>query len=132
MKQFIYKLLFLIAVISVMGCENSPEPSKQVPTNETNVSELKASDQNDSSLIHTPTTPPEEVFEIVGTVAYKEVEGGFYAIDADDGSKYDPMNLPESFRKDGLKVKVTAYFRQDAISLHMYGSNIDIVDIAAR
>ena len=69
---------------------------------------------------------------VVGTVKYKEIEGGFYAIDTADGNKYDPINLPEAFRKDGLKVKVTARAKTDAMGFHMYGSIIEIVNISAQ
>ena len=69
---------------------------------------------------------------IVGNVTYKNIEGGFYAIDGDNGSKYDPINLPEPFRNDGLRVKVTARRKKDAMSLHMYGAIIEVVNIAAQ
>lgn len=68
----------------------------------------------------------------MGNVTYKNIEGGFYAIDADDGGKYDPINLPESFKKDGLKVKVTARIKKEAMSFHMYGTIIEVVNIEAQ
>ena len=55
-----------------------------------------------------------------------------FAIDGDDGRKYDPLKLPESFRKDGLQVKVSARIRRDAMSFHMYGAIIEVVNIAVR
>ena len=63
---------------------------------------------------------------------YKNLAGGFFAIDGVDGRKYNPINLPESFRKDGLRVKITARLRMDAMSIHMYGAIIEIVDIAEK
>ena len=71
-------------------------------------------------------------FEILGTVAYKDLEGGFFAIDGDDGSKYDPISLPESFRKEGLEVTVTARLRKHAMSIHLYGPIIKVVNIAGQ
>jgi len=94
---------------------------------EPNISEPNAPPSPDR-----PPTVPADSFEIVGTVVHKAIEGGFYAIDGDDGRKYDPINLPESFRKDGLRVIVTARRRTDAMSLHMYGAIIEIVNIAAE
>ena len=84
------------------------------------------------SSTEAPTPPAAEVFEIVGTVTYQEMEGGFYGIEAEDGSKYDPLNLPESFKKDGLKVQVKAQMKTDVIGFHMYGSIIEVMDIVAR
>ena len=66
-----------------------------------------------------------------GTVAHKRIEGGFFAIEAEDGAKYVPLDLPEDFAKDGLKVKVTGRPRPDLVSHHMYGTLIEIVDISA-
>ena len=39
-----------------------------------------------------------------GTIHYKSFEGGFYAIDADNGNAYDPTTLAPEFSKDGLRV----------------------------
>ncbi len=60
---------------------------------------------------------------------YKDIEGGFFAIDGDDGKTYDPINLPDSFKKDGLKVNITARFRKDVGGIHMVGDIIQIVNI---
>ena len=71
------------------------------------------------------------VFQIEGTVVYKELEGGFFAIDSDDGKKYNPVNLSEAFRKDGLKVNVSAQ-PYEGMSAQMYGTLIEIVDIVEQ
>ncbi len=65
-----------------------------------------------------------------GTVRWKAFEGGFFAIDADNGERYQPINLPSSFREDGLRVRVTAVERPDLVSTHMYGKLIEIVTIS--
>jgi hypothetical protein len=67
-----------------------------------------------------------------GTVSYKSFEGGFFAIEADDGSHYDPMHLPDAYAVDGLRVSVTAVLRLDLCSFHMYGLIIDIVSISTQ
>jgi hypothetical protein len=127
MKHIIHALLILICVVALVGCKAKTDSSQDIQNTEPNVSE-----SNEPSSSESTPAPPADSFEIVGTVTYKNIEGGFYAIDGDDGSKYDPVNLPESFRKDGLKVKVTARLKTDAMSFHMYGSIIDIVNIAAQ
>ena len=108
MKHILHALLIPVCIMALVGCKGEP----------------------DSSPEETPV-PPVDSFEIIGTVAYKNLEGGFYAIDGDDGKKYNPINLPEPFREDGLKVKVTAR-KQDAMSAHMYGGIIEVVDVEAR
>ncbi len=127
MKHIIHALLILICFVALVGCKAKTDSSQDIQSTEPNVSK-----SNEPSSSEIAPAPPANSFEIVGTVTYKNIEGGFYAIEGDDGSKYDPVNLPESFRKDGLKVKVTARLKTDAMSFHMYGSIIDIVNIAAQ
>jgi hypothetical protein len=69
----------------------------------------------------------EAVFSITGTVTWKPLETGFYTIDADDGKKYEPINLPDEFAMDGLKVRVTARSLDDMASINMYGIIIEII-----
>ena len=127
MKHLMHSLLILICVVALAGCSYIKGSSKDMQHAEPNVS-----DSNELPPPDRPPTVPADSFEIVGTVVHKGIEGGFYAIDGDNGRKYDPINLPESFRKDGLRVKVTARRRRDAMSLHMYGAIIEIVNIAAQ
>lgn len=78
------------------------------------------------------TTPAGDIFELRGTIVRKEMEGGFFAIDGDNGITYDPVNLPESYKKDGLKVKVEARLKSDVMSIHMVGPTIEILNIAKQ
>jgi heat shock protein HslJ len=66
----------------------------------------------------------------VGTVKWQVLEGGFYAIDADDGQKYEPINLPSEYQVNGLRVRVTAIERDDMASINMYGTIIEIISIS--
>jgi len=61
-----------------------------------------------------------------GTVRFIDLEGGFFAILGDDGSRYDPLDLPVRFAQDGLRVGVVARIRRDLASAHMWGELIDI------
>jgi hypothetical protein len=85
----------------------------------------------------TPVEPDEPdsaalaAMQIEGTVVYKDLEGGFFALESDDGNKFNPVNLPEDFRKDGLKVNVSAR-PYEGMSMHMYGTLIEIVDIVEQ
>ncbi len=127
MRQIITTLLILIYALALIGCTESSDSSRQIPETEPNISDL-----NDSPSSGNPTTPSSDTFEIHGTIVHMNIEGGFFAIDGDDGSKYDPVSLPESFRKNGLKVKVTARLRKDTASFHMYGAIIEVVNIVTQ
>ena len=132
MKNIIAALLLFICAMSFIGCKNNSVPIKQTPAAGPKVSGSNPPDPNRSLSNESPTMPPSNTLQISGTVVYKDLEGGFYAIDAGDGGKYDPINLPESFRKDGLKVKIKARLKPDAMSSHMYGTIIDILSIAEQ
>jgi len=75
---------------------------------------------------------PTDTIELEGTVVKNDLEGGFFAIEGVDGKTYEPINLPDAFRKDGMRVKATVRVRRDVRSIHMVGENVEIVDIAAQ
>jgi hypothetical protein len=127
MKHIKLSLMILICAIFIWGCISSTETSKDIRKTDSNVSESDKLPSSKNKPAH-----PTDSFEIVGNVTYKNIEGGFYAIDGDDGKKYNPINLPEAFKKDGLKVKVTARSKKEAMSFHMYGAIIEVVNIEAK
>lgn len=66
---------------------------------------------------------------ISGTVRYLEIEGGFYGLIADDGTKYDPINLPAEYKKNGLRVKFAVREKKGIMSFHMRGKIVEVVKI---
>ncbi len=56
-----------------------------------------------------------------GTIHYEDLEGGFYGILADSGERYLPINLDDTFKTDGLRVKFSAYPASIA-TISMWGS----------
>jgi len=69
-----------------------------------------------------------ETVKFTGTVHYIPLEGGFWGLVTGDGKKYDPLNLAEEYRQEGLAVQVEARVRNRA-GIHMWGAMIEIVDI---
>jgi hypothetical protein len=127
MKHIIQASIIIICIVALVGCNGKTTTSEEIRNTEANVSESNEFPPPESTSAH-----PADLFEIVGSVTYKNIEGGFYAIEGDDGKKYDPINLPESFKRNGLKVKVTARLKKDAMGFHMYGAIIEVVNIAAQ
>lgn len=70
--------------------------------------------------------------EIEGIVRYHELEGGFYAIQSREGETYNPTNLPEEFRQDGLPVRARVRIRGDMMGIHQVGPLVEIVEIRKR
>ena len=65
--------------------------------------------------------------QIVGKSRYIGLEGGFWAIESDDGQNYTPINMPEQLKTDGATVKMRAQIIHGAVSISMYGEAIRIV-----
>jgi hypothetical protein len=127
MKQVLSAVLIIMCGVALVGCKGKSDSENDIPKAESNIAE-----PNELPPSERPPISNADTFELQGTVVHKNIEGGFYAIDGDDGKKYNPVNLSESFRKDGLKVKVTARLRMDAMSIHMYGAIIEVVEIAGK
>lgn len=122
MKQLSPLVLLLFCLVSINGCttpgtSNGPQ----------NTGTAAPEDKNRSA------GSPADTIAISGTIVFVNLEGGFFAIrDDDDGRTYNPINLPEAFKKDGLSVGVLARPKVDVMSIHMAGPMIEIVHISAR
>lgn len=82
-----------------------------------------------------PQPPPPgtgAVLHIIGTVHHLTIEGGLFVIRDGHGVQYDPTNLPERFRKDGMLVEVEAQRRDDMASIGMVGPIIALRRIRER
>ena len=66
----------------------------------------------------------------VGTVRFLDIEGGCWAIESND-QLYEPLELPEAVRQDGLAVSFEAVRRNDMGSFCMIGPIIELLRIEA-
>jgi hypothetical protein len=67
----------------------------------------------------------EEIRSFVAEVQWIPLEGGFFGLVAEDGSRFLPLNLPEDFRRHGLKVRVEGEPKQ-VMTIHMWGMPLEI------
>jgi hypothetical protein len=75
-----------------------------------------------------PTDPNNLVS--TGTVQFLTFEGGFWAIQADDGVTYEPRpTLTTEFQRNGLRVRFEAKILGDAGGIRMAGPIVEIVQI---
>jgi len=56
-----------------------------------------------------------------GTIQFNDFEGGFYGFVSDDDEKYVPINLPEEFEKEGIRIKYTLKILEDQPSIYQWG-----------
>jgi hypothetical protein len=64
-----------------------------------------------------------------GTIRFINLEDGFFGIVGDDGNRYDPINLEEEFRVDGLRVEFKLKKRPEGVSIHMWGIPVEVLEI---
>lgn len=76
-----------------------------------------------------PAAADVETTRIAGPVTYMDLEGGLYVIRGTDGTNYNPTNLPDAYREDGLRVEADVVRRDDMASIGMVGPIIDVVRI---
>ena len=74
----------------------------------------------------------QELREVMATVRYIPLEGGFFGLVANDGSQYDPTNLGQEFQQDGLAVRTTLRPLRGVVSFRMWGTIVEIVSMEKR
>ncbi|MGV8128708.1 MAG: META domain-containing protein [Methanolinea sp.] len=75
-------------------------------------------------------SPVGEEISATGTIEFIDLEGGFYGIITTGGDHYLPLNLPEAFRVDGLKVAFTARTAPDTNTIYMWGTPVSILTMS--
>jgi hypothetical protein len=63
-----------------------------------------------------------------GTVVFLSFEGGFYGIVDDHGRRWDPSNLSEDFKADGIRVSFEGVVT-DRSTFHMWGRTVELTSI---
>jgi inhibitor of cysteine peptidase len=64
-----------------------------------------------------------------GIIKYIDLEGGFYGIITDKQEQYDPINLPEEFKQDNIRIEFKAIYVKNQSSIHIWGKLIYILEI---
>ena len=71
-------------------------------------------------------------FHLTGTVTRMDIEGGLWVIRAQDGARYNVINLPQEFQVEGTEVEADARRREHVLPNEMAGPQIDVVRIRRR
>ena len=70
-----------------------------------------------------------DVFAGTGEIIFIDLEGGFYGIKSDDAEYYDPINLSDDFKIEGLRIQFFARIRNDVLTYHMWAKVIELIFI---
>jgi hypothetical protein len=71
----------------------------------------------------------DNIIQDTGIIKYVDLEGGFYGIITDKQEQYTPINLPEEFRQDTIRIEFKAIYVKNQSSFHMWGKLIYILEI---
>jgi hypothetical protein len=69
-----------------------------------------------------------DIFPVRGTVRYAGLDRT-YVIVLDDGTQFNPINLPDRFKINGVQVEAQVRRRNDVFSTEMKGPMIEILRI---
>ena len=64
-----------------------------------------------------------------GTIAFIDLEGGFFGITGDDGEHYLPLNLVPEYEVDGLRIAFEFELVKDAATIQMWGTPVNLTFI---
>jgi hypothetical protein len=64
-----------------------------------------------------------------GTIRYIDLESGFFGIIGDDARSWYPLNLPERFAKDGLRVRYIVRSVKGISTITMWGEPARVIDM---
>ncbi len=80
-------------------------------------------------IIYSEEPTNDKIVSGTGEIVFISFEGGFYGIVSDYRMHYDPINLPDEFKIDGLRISFKAKIRDDLVSFHMWGTIIELLSI---
>ena len=109
--------LGLMALVFILAAGCAPRNAPEDPPSPVDTTEAAAPSD-------TPLVSGE------GTITFIDLEGGFYGLQADDGTRYDPLNLEDAFREDGLRVRFRARPRPDVMTIRQWGRAVELLEIA--
>jgi hypothetical protein len=80
-----------------------------------------------------PATPspstPEGEFSVDGTVLKLPIGTGCWVIRTLEGTEYEPLNLKDEHRNEGMRVRAELRARSDMASTCMVGTTVEILSI---
>ena len=64
--------------------------------------------------------------KLTGKVAFRDLEGGVWVLEGDDGRTYELVGGDRKMLRDGVRVQVEGDLRRDAVSVAMIGPVVSV------
>ncbi len=64
--------------------------------------------------------------KLTGRVVYRDLEGGVWVLEGDDGRTYQLAGGDRNIKKDGQRIEVDGQIQQDAVTIHMVGPVLNV------
>lgn len=110
------QIIMLLTCVLLSACQQQSTRTTEQPT-------LAQADTRIASQ------PKANTVTVIGHITYQHFEGGFFALDGDNGSKYLLSPLTKTYKHAGLRVKVTGVVLTDIMSTTQYGQALRIHSI---
>ena len=64
--------------------------------------------------------------KLTGKVAYRDLEGGVWVLEGDDGRTYQLAGGDRKIKKDGQRIEVDGQIQRDTLTIHMVGPVLNV------
>lgn len=110
-------ILATLISISVMGCSGTNTAPAQ-----------DAAKGQKQPITENKNNEEQKMITVTGTIRFKTIEGGFFALDGHNGEKYMPHGMDKSLLKDGMVVEVKGIIMKDMMTFQQYGEVLKVTD----
>ena len=114
--------ILVISVIAIYGCSVDPVESASNPL----ISDVK----NEVTMSNLPEKKDVSATSFSGIVVRVNLEGGFWAVITDGGTKLDGM-IPPHLQIHNQKISGFYIQQQDVMSFHMWGTLVEFSKLKA-
>ncbi|GAB5383620.1 MAG: hypothetical protein Alis3KO_07430 [Aliiglaciecola sp.] len=110
-------ILATLISIAVMGCSGTNTAPAQ-----------DAAKSQKQPITENKNNEEQKMITVTGTIRFKTIEGGFFALDGHNGEKYMPHGMDKSLLKDGMVVEVKGIIMKDMMTFQQYGEVLKVTD----
>ena len=116
MYKTICVLFVSLMIISLGACSNT-EPEAQLSKEEITIDEAAMEDK------------PLKLMTLTATVTYIDLEGGFYGLITDKGTKLLPINLEKEHQIDGTVLSFSSKRTTTRVTTKQWGQLVELIDV---